>query len=123
MSNLTAGEVAFSNLTEHEMYNGRSTECYSVVIRMDDAEAVTLSDMGVKLKEYEGVMQRKFKSRYPIKVVDMENNPVNTELPKGTKVRLAWKDSPNEEHGTQCYLNAVRVVELGEEAEDLPSDF
>ena len=123
MSNLATGTIAFSNLTEHDVYNGKSTGKYNVVLRLDDAEAAKLAELGCKLKTYEGVEQRKFVTQYPVKVVDLDDKPVVGELGKGSEVRVAFDTAPNEEHGTTCYLTAVRVVSLAEVTGDLPSEF
>ncbi len=77
-----------------------------------------------QLADGEAKIQRKFKSRFPVKVVDMEGNPVNTELGHGSVVRVAWSGGdPSPEYGVPCYMNAVRVVELTEDVGDLPSEF
>jgi hypothetical protein len=122
---VTSGVVAFSNLTEHEMYDGQSTGRYSLVITMEDSDASKLADMGVKLKNYDGKEQRKFASKYHVSVVDTEDRPVNGEIPYGSKVRVLWKDGvAHPQHGVGTYLNKVRVVEFAEnDGEDAPSDF
>jgi len=123
---VTAGEVAFSNVTEHEAYQGQSTGRYSLVVRLSESDASALSDMGIKLKDYEGVAQRKFVSKYHIPVVDLDNNPVGGEVPYGSKVRILWKAGPaHPVHGVPCYIDKVRVVEFAEGTEggEEPSDF
>jgi len=120
---LTTGEVAFSNVTEHEVFNGRTTGKYSIVLRLDQEEAAKLDAAGVRLKDYEGVSQRKFASKFPIKVVDMDDKPLNDEMGHGSKVRVWWEGKPNEEFGTIPYLNGVRVIELAEPVEQQPEEF
>ena len=123
---VTQGTVAFSNLTECEVYQGQSTGRYSVVVTMPEADASTLEDMGVKLKDYEGKAQRKFASKFHVDVLDMDSNPVTGEIPYGSKVRLLWKPSEDShpQHGVATYLNKVRVVEFAEiDTEDAPEEF
>ena len=60
------GLVAFENLDEHEMYQGQSTGKFSLVLSLDEPTAGTLAEAGVKLREYEGVKQRKFSTKYDV---------------------------------------------------------
>jgi|TARA_R110000772_G_scaffold55726_4_gene127143 hypothetical protein len=121
------GVVAFSNLTECEVYQGQSTGRYTVVITMDDAEASKLSDFGVKLKDYEGKAQRKFASKFPVLVKDLDDNPVRGEIPYGSEVRVLWVPSkePHPQHGVGTYAEQVRVVTLAETSQvgGVPEDF
>jgi hypothetical protein len=115
MSNVVTGKVAFSNLTEHEQYRGQSTNKYSLVVTLDEAEAQKLADLGVRLKDYEGVAQRKFTSQFSVQVIDLEDQPVSGELQRGSEVRLLYKlgdDHP--QYGPSCYLNKVRLVSTGD---------
>ena len=111
-----SGEVAFCNLQEQEVYQGKSTGRYSVVITMDEAEASKLADQGVKIKEYEGRKQRKFASKFHVPIVDTNDQPFGErEIPYGSKVRLLVQTgNPHPVHGTPTYLNKVRVVEEAE---------
>jgi hypothetical protein len=122
---VTSGVVAFSNLTEHEVYQGQSTGRYSLVITMDVADASKLEDMGVKVKVYDGRKQRKFASKFHVGVVDTNDAPVNGEIPYGSKVRVLWKDGEaHPQHGVGTYLNKVRVVEFAEaDGGEAPDDF
>lgn len=119
-----SGVVAFSNVQEHEVFDGQSTGRYSMVITMDEQEASKLSDAGVKVKEYEGTKQRKFASQYPVTVVDTEDNPVNTEVPYGSKVRVLYATgNAHPQHGVPTYLDRVRVVEFAEASDEVPEEF
>ena len=121
---VTSGVVAFSNLTEFDTYKGKSTGRYALTITMDDAEANKLSDMGVKIKDYEGKAQRKFISQYNVTVLDTEDRPFTGEIPYGSTVRVLWvAGDMDPEHGLRTYMNKVRVVELSESAVDEPDDF
>jgi len=134
MSNLTIGTVAFSNLTEHEIYNGKTTGKYSIVVTLSNSEAAKLEAEGVKLKMYqpkdedgnpagEAISQRKFASQYPVKVVGLDNQPVKGELGHGSGVRIAWKGGQHPEPGAIPYVTEVRVVGQVEPEGELPSEF
>lgn len=120
MSFVTTGVVAFCNLDEHELYQGKSTGRFSVVVTLDEAEASKLSDKGVKVKTYqpeegEARKQRKFSSKYDVSVLDIDGNRASNRIPFGSTVRLLWADGPaHPEHGVPTYLNKVRVIELAE---------
>jgi len=110
--------VNFSNVTQHDMYNGQSTGAYSMTITLSEDDASTLSSQGVKIKDYEGSKQRKFKSKYDILTVDSEGNKYNGEVPYNSRVRLKYKTGPaHPVHGTPVYLEAVKVLEEAEVAE------
>ena len=68
------GTVAFENLNEHEMYQGQSTGKFSLVVSLDDATADELDAKGVKLREYEGVKQRKFSSKFDVPVLNPDGS-------------------------------------------------
>lgn len=110
------GTIAFSNVLTQDQYKGKEVG-YSVTITLDESSVTKLSEMGVKLKEYEGNLQRKFKSNYDIGVLDAEGNEIelSEELPRGSKVRLLWsKGMMNPEHGLGTYLSKIKVLELAE---------
>jgi hypothetical protein len=112
------GTVAFENLNEYEVFNGQSTGKYSLVLTLDDPEANDLAKQGVKLREYEGVKQRKFSTKYPVEVIDTEDEPFRGRLTRGSKVKVLWAaGKPHPVHGTPTYLNKVRVVELATNTE------
>jgi hypothetical protein len=117
-SQVIEGTVNFSNVTQHDMYNGQSTGAYSMTITLSEDDASTLSSQGVKIKDYEGSKQRKFKSKYDILTVDSEGNKYNGEVPYNSRVRLKYKTGPaHPVHGTPVYLEAVKVLEEAEVAE------
>ena len=70
------GNVAFANLDEHEEYQGQSTGKYSLVLSLEDAQADELANKGVKLREYEGVKQRKFSTKYEVPMFDADGKPL-----------------------------------------------
>jgi len=116
------GTVAFANLDQHEVFNGQSTGKYSLVLTLDEPEAEALAKNGVKLREYEGLKQRKFSTKYPVDIIDTEDEPFRGRLTRGSKVKILYAEGkPHPVHGTPTYLNKVRVVEVatdGEGSED-----
>ena len=111
------GKAAFVNLTETEQYQGQDTGRYTLTVTLDNDSARMLSAQGVKLRDYEGTAQRKFSSKYPVKVIDAEDNPFIGPVTRGSTIRLSYKTGPaHPVHGTPTYLNAVRVVELADDA-------
>jgi uncharacterized protein YwbE len=115
MSIITEGLVAFESLKQHDEYQGQSTGKFTLTLTLSDAEAEKVEKAGVKLKMYEGNAQRKFSSGYDVPVVDLEDKPYTGNLPRGSKVRILWKqgkDHPT--HGVATYLNRVRVLEVAD---------
>ena len=120
---IVEGKVAFSNLTKHEKYNGESTGKFSIVLTLDDEAGEKLESQKVKLKSYQDSLQKKFYSQYPVKVVDKDDSVYPEEIPKNSRVRVAYKLGPeNPAHGCPTYLNAVRVLE-GSSGGDLDEGF
>ena len=118
-SQVIEGTVNFSNVTKTDVYNGQDTGTFSMTITMSDDDAATLAAQGVKIKDYEGNKQRKFKSKYAINMYDAEGDRYNGEVPYNSRVRLKFKTGPaHPVHGTPTYLEAVKVLELAEVAED-----
>jgi len=111
-SQVIEGTVNFSNVTQHDVYNGQSTGAFSMTITMSEDDASALSSLGVKIKDYEGNKQRKFKSKYDIALFDAEGNKYMGEVPYNSRVRLKYKTGPaHPVHGTPTYLEAVKVLE------------
>ncbi len=117
---VTSGEVVFSNVVTEDVFNGQPTG-YNLTLALDGSEAQKLSDRDVKVKTYqkdeesEAVLQRKFKSKFPVTVVDTEDRPFQGEIPYGSKVKVLWATGPAySTHGCPAYLNRVRVVEVAE---------
>ncbi len=114
--NTIEGLVAFSNVTQHDVYNGQSTGKYALTITMEDDVADELASKGVKIKEYQPedkvFKQRKFTSKFDLRVIDADDNPYSGEIPRNSRVRLLYNLGPAVgEHGTSTYLNAIRVLE------------
>ena len=124
MSNMVSGTVAFSNLTEHDTYKGKSTGKYALTVTLDDASAQQLLDQGVKLKEYNDTQQKKFASKYRTEALCLDNNPYVGEIPRGSKVRVLYAlGQETEEYGVTAYLNKIRVVEEAESTVEVPDEF
>ncbi len=122
--NVIEGIVNFSNVTKHDVFNGQDTGAYSMTITMSEDDATELSAQGVKIKDYQGNKQRKFKSKYDIKLFDAEGNPYNGEVPYNSKVRLKFKlGNAHPVHGVATYLEAVKVLEEAEILESESADF
>ena len=114
-SQVIEGTVNFSNVTQHDVFNGQDTGTFSITITMSDDDAATLAAQGVKIKDYEGAKQRKFKSKYSISMYDAEGDRYNGEVPYNSRVRLKFKTGPaHPVHGTPVYLEAVKVLEEAE---------
>ena len=109
------GTIAFAELETTEVYNGQDTGKYSVVLSLDDSDATQLADMGVKLREYEGVKQRKFSSKFDVPVLNPDGSAFSGRVTRGSKVRLLYTDGqPHPVHGIGTYLNKVKVLEVAE---------
>lgn len=106
------GIVNFSHITEHDTYMGQDTGAYSMTVTLSEDDAAALASQGVKIKDYQGNQQRKFKSKYDVKVFDAEGNRYSGEVPYNSKVRLKYKLGPaHPVHGVSTYLDAVKVIE------------
>jgi len=118
------GICNFSNITQHDVFNGQDTGQFSMTITMDESDASELAAHGVKIKDYQGAKQRKFKSKYDIKRFDTEGNRYNGEVPYNSKVRLRFVlGDAHPVHGVATYLDAVKVLEEAEMTEGDSADF
>jgi len=120
---VVSGKAAFAHLDSTEVYNGQDTGRYTLTVTLDDDNADMLAQQGVKLKDYEGVKQRKFASKFAVKIIDANDQPFIGNIPRGSTVRLSYKTgTPHPVHGTPTYLNAVRVVEVAEDSSGIDAD-
>jgi hypothetical protein len=118
-SQVIEGVVNFSNVTKTDVYNGQDTGMFSMTITMSEDDAANLAAQGVKIKDYEGNKQRKFKSKYAIGLYTAEGDVYNGEVPFNSRVRLKYKTGPaHPVHGTPVYLEAVKVLEEAEPSAD-----
>ena len=123
MSEVVTGTIAFSNVTEHDVFNGVSTGKYNVTVVLDEVSESKLNDLGVRIKDYEGKPQRKFTSKFPFEVIGPDDEPFPGEIPHGSKVKVLTEikgDHP--QWGPACYISKIRVVERAN-SQDVPEDF
>ena len=114
-SQVIEGTVNFSNVTQHDVYNGQDTGTFSMTITMSEDDAAGLASQGVKIKDYEGNKQRKFKSKFDVSLYTAEGDKYTGEVPYNSRVRLKFKTGPaHPVHGTPTYLEAVKVLEEAE---------
>ena len=120
---MISGTVAFSNTKSQDQWKGQDTG-YSLTVTLSDEDAAILESQGVMVKDYENTKQRKFKSAFQPEFIDLEGDPVDREIPRGSKVRMliSLSKEPHMTWGISTYLDKVRLVELAESAEE-PADF
>jgi len=124
MTSVIEGIVNFSNITQHDVFNGQDTGAFSMTVTLSEDDATTLAAQGVKIKDYQGAKQRKFKSKYDIKTFDAEGNRYTGEVPYNSKVRLKFKlGNAHPVHGVATYLEAIKVLEEAEMLESESADF
>tara|TARA_R110000803_G_scaffold60955_2_gene120587 strand:+ start:982 stop:1356 length:375 start_codon:yes stop_codon:yes gene_type:complete len=124
MISMVTGKVAFSSVSKTDTYNGQDTGNFSLTVTLDDGDAEILQQKGVRLKEYEGSFQRKFKSKYPVEIINLDDSPYEGEIPRGSDVRVVYSMGP--EHptwGPSTYLGKVRVVLEAEPLNDMTEEF
>ena len=51
MFEVVEGVVNFSNITQHDVFNGQDTGAYSMTVTMSEEDANTLASRGVKIKD------------------------------------------------------------------------
>ena len=93
---------------------------------MDQADATELEKQGVKLRDYKGTPQRKFKSQFPVAFYEANGERIaeadRYEIPFGSRVRVLYKAGDSHpEFGVPVYLSAVKVLEKAEV--EAPEDF
>ena len=118
MFEVVEGIVNFSHITKHDVYNGQDTGQFSITLTMSEDDANTMSSRGIKIKDYQGAKQRKFRSRFDIKAFDGEGNHWSGEVPYNSKVRVKYKvGNEHPVHGVATYLEAVKVLEVADAVE------
>jgi hypothetical protein len=123
-SEVIEGIVNFSNVTQYDEYEGQSTGSFNLTITMSEEDASSLAGHGVKIKDYNGNKQRKFKSKFAVKRFDADGNTYDGEIPFNSKVRIVYKRGPEHPvHGVPVYLEKVKVLEEAENLDDDSSDF
>ena len=114
------GKLAFENLSSKEVYKGKCTGRYSVVLSLEDDVAERLKTEGVILREYEGTPQRKFASKFDVPIFDEYGNAWHDDtIGRGSKVRVLYTLSdPHPTHGVVPFLNKIKVLEMAEDSGD-----
>jgi len=123
-SAIVEGVVNFSNVTQHDVFNGQSTGAYSMTITLSEDDANQLATAGVKIKDYQGNKQRKFKSKFTVKRFDPAGEVYEGEVPYNSRVRIKYTlGNPHPVHGVPTYLEAIKVLEEAVNAEESDDDF
>ena len=126
-------EVRFPNLEETEHFQGTDTGKFSCTF-MFDAKSDSVKEMKKAISqanggkgtnplsqvpedaEYDaGMWKIKGKSKFPIKVVDIENKATASSAVQGATVQAVLGFAPYSmgQGGVTCYLNAIRVLSNG----------
>ena len=89
-----------------------------MTLTLNDETSNELSSKGVRLKSYgEGadeILQRKFASKYPVRVIDAEGEPFAGDIPSGSTVRISYKyGDEHPVYGVPVYMDGIRVLEMG----------
>jgi len=112
------GKAMFVNIKETEVYEGKDTGRYTVTLTLNDETSNELSSKGVRLKSYgegaDAILQRKFASKYPVRVIDAEGEPIAGDVPSGSTVRISYKyGNEHPVYGVPVYMDGIRVLEMG----------
>ena len=112
------GKAMFVNIKETEVYEGKDTGRYTVTLTLNDETSNELSSKGVRLKSYgegsDAILQRKFASKYPVRVIDAEGEPISGDVPSGSTVRISYKyGNEHPVYGVPVYMDGIRVLEMG----------
>jgi|TARA_A100001515_G_C4527961_1_gene195889 hypothetical protein len=112
------GKAMFVNVKATEVYEGKDTGRYTVTLTLNDETADELSKKGVRLKSYgegaEAILQRKFASKFPVRVIDAEGEPFSGDIPSGSTVRISYKyGDEHPVYGVPVYMDGIRVLEMG----------
>jgi len=112
------GKAMFVNIKETEVYEGKDTGRYTVTLTLNDEASNELSSKGVRLKSYgegaDAILQRKFASKYPVRVIDAEGEPIAGDVPSGSTVRISYKyGNEHPVYGVPVYMDGIRVLEMG----------
>lgn len=107
------GSAAFVHLDQHEMYQGQSTNKFSLTVTLDDASITQLEAQGVKMREYEGQKQRKFASKFNVPLYEANGDEFMGAITRGSLVRVQYSlGDEHPVHGITHYLDKVKVLEL-----------
>ena len=112
------GKAMFVNIKETEVYEGKDTGRYTVTLTLNDETSNELASKGVRLKSYgegdDAILQRKFASKFPVRVIDAEGDPIAGDIPSGSTVRISYKyGNEHPVYGVPVYMDGIRVLEMG----------
>ncbi len=112
------GKAMFVNVKATEVYEGKDTGRYTVTLTLNDETADELSKKGVRLKSYgegaDAILQRKFASKFPVRVIDAEGETFSGDIPSGSTVRISYKyGDEHPVYGVPVYMDGIRVLEMG----------
>ena len=112
------GKAMFVNVKATEVYEGKDTGRYTVTLTLNDETADELSKKGVRLKSYgegaDAILQRKFASKFPVRVIDAECETFSGDIPSGSTVRISYKyGDEHPVYGVPVYMDGIRVLEMG----------
>ena len=112
------GKAMFVNVKATEVYEGKDTGRYTVTLTLNDETADELSKKGVRLKSYgegaDAILQRKFASKFPVRVIDAEGETFSGDIPSGATVRISYKyGDEHPVYGVPVYMDGIRVLEMG----------
>lgn len=111
---VATGTAAFVNLLERDTWKGQPTN-YNVTLTLDPDCIDELKNNGVKLKEYEDTLQRKFQSNFEVQVLDTEGDNYTGQVPRGSRLKVLYSlGKPSPMHGVTAYLEKVKVIELAD---------
>ena len=119
------GTVAFCHLRTHGTYQGQPQDMYEITIAVTDDDARKLEAEGIKVKDYNGVKQRHFrtKNKLPIYGPDLTEWD-GDEIPKGAIVKLIYQKSktPFGNFGYSVYVQeGVQILSIGKK--QIPAEF
>jgi len=119
------GKAQFINVKETEVFEGKDTGRYTVTLTLNDETSNELSSKGVRLKSYgdgdDAILQRKFASKYPVRVIDADGEPFAGDIPSGSTVRISYKyGDEHPVYGVPVYMDGIRVLEMGAAGVDAP---
>ena len=113
------GTAAFISLKDFEVYQGKSTEKYSITVTLDDASIEQLEGQGVKLRTYEDSKQRKFASKFLTPVFEANGDEFMGAVTRGSLVRVQYSlGAEHPVHGYTPYMDKVKVLELASSTSD-----
>jgi hypothetical protein len=119
------GKANFVKLKNTNDWQGKDTGTYSVLMTLNETDAKTFENMGVLVKPYgvppDQVLQRKFKSKFPVKILDREGVDIRavSEFILDKQRELVSENDAIEDGAAKEEATAAAVEEYGQNAVDL----